>query len=132
MSADRPLRKVVEFVDDWFYADAPHEIFSRVADPAPPVPTGPTSDTPFKGFNYASGFSTVQRDRLLDRNELRFNMHGKISVLPYAGWMSEFFPSSNFPPITTLIPMGATAPSAVFSDIAMPKTENEMYNTLVS
>ena len=83
----------------------------------------PASDSPRKGYRINSGHTITKFDLYEHRDELRYNMHRKTTVIENEKFMGKFF---------------ATCPSRtkyvrdLFLKIKTPSNETEMYDTLVS
>ena len=82
------------------------------------------ADSPHKGFINKSNETNATEDLAHDRGELRFNMHGKITLVSSDDFFAHFLPSVNTP---------KSAINAVrFAELAKPSSEGEMYSSLVS
>ena len=81
------------------------------------------ADSPHKGFINKASETNATEDLAHDRGELRFNMHGKITLVSSDDFFAHFVPSVN-----TLGEINAD----IFAQLAKPSSESEMYLSLVS
>ena len=82
------------------------------------------ADSPHKGFINKANETNATEDLAHDRGELRFNMHGKITIVEYSEFVELFLPPSN--------DTDEIAHENIFENIDRPKGEPDMYKELVS
>ena len=80
-------------------------------------------DSPVKAFNFGSDHTNTAHSLADKRGELRFNMHGKVTVVDYSEFINHFLPSFNTPQEKC---------ENVFKEGATPAVESNMYSYLVS
>ncbi|EJF57410.1 hypothetical protein DICSQDRAFT_69542, partial [Dichomitus squalens LYAD-421 SS1] len=81
-----------------------------------------TTDSPNKALIGDKNHTNIKENLDYHRNELRFNMHGKISLIPHADFFDRFLPSMKTP----------RSESNRFNGLETPSSETDMYKSLVS
>ncbi|EJF57405.1 hypothetical protein DICSQDRAFT_174047 [Dichomitus squalens LYAD-421 SS1] len=79
-----------------------------------------TTDSPNKALIGDKNHTNIKENLDYHRNELRFNMHGKISLIPHADFFDRFLPSMKTP----------RSESNRFNGLETPSSETDMYKSL--